>query len=446
MPDNQLPQEQGATRRSARRIIIPDNDNVLGEVRKVGLGEAKRPLGAAPQSQFGQLIEDATTVNRMRRVAGAALDVAGLGVRVSPYGRVLNTIDLLLMLEPVIDRLQKRGIPPVPADPNPSRERLLDLNWMVDANWAPPFAADYQQVHAHRLNPTTGASNHSNENIFGGSVLPDADWSSVHTGDEVAQIVSGARSDLGDFPAGEAYFDQGHAIRTETSGDPFVSTPGDEVIAPFRGWPEPDPNAMRRQLTEPVVEFGSEPEQGVERIFDTSGRQLAVSPRRPPKRDTKEKKYLTRAARFMAALFGGLDAISENAEIVDNFYDALPKATRDAYEKELGFRWMHLRSGKWVKVPPKALKRGLLDKAGQYGIDGADWKAKALWRYWDQVDTEAAFKNIINNQTQDFVYGNIYKNTPKNMGSALDGTFNPGEGRESAFGGIEKFLKEYIYR
>lgn len=138
--------------------------------------------------------------------------------------------------------------------------------------------------------------------------------------------------------------------------------------------------------------------------------------KKPPDKNTKEKKTKSSGA-AAAAVFAALDVVSEASEVVDAIYDALPDD---------------------VKKATKQKGRGLIDQAGQYGIDGADWKAQAIWDNFDKVDWNKALSNVIANEIQDQALGNIHKNTPKNTGSALDGGFkavNKGiEGVFSAFG------------
>ena len=55
------------------------------------------------------------------------------------------------------------------------------------------------------------------------------------------------------------------------------------------------------------------------------------------------------------------------------------------------------------KGRPKS--RGLADQAGQYGIDGADWKAKAIWHNRDKIDINKAIEEIIKNSVEDDLYG-----------------------------------------
>lgn len=123
--------------------------------------------------------------------------------------------------------------------------------------------------------------------------------------------------------------------------------------------------------------------------------------RREPPRRAKEQKTLTRSARLGILLYKLLDGVSEGAEIVDAIYDALPADVKR--------RWSKGRQ-----------KRGQIDQFGQYGIDGADWKAQALWHNWHKVDVETAIKNIIKNRLEDRLIGDIQRTIPKNTGQAFD--------------------------
>jgi hypothetical protein len=112
---------------------------------------------------------------------------------------------------------------------------------------------------------------------------------------------------------------------------------------------------------------------------------------RPPRKGEKERK--TRSKQILIWLFRFLDTLSELSEILDSFYEALPDDVKDRWEKGRG-------------------SRGFLDNAGQYGIDGADWKVQALWHNWHRVDTELALRNIARNSLQDELYGLLHKGLP----------------------------------
>lgn len=157
--------------------------------------------------------------------------------------------------------------------------------------------------------------------------------------------------------------------------------------------------------------------RGIAFNFPGGGRPPRRNPtvpikRRPPKRREKERKNLARA--IVGNIMRVLDEISELAEVVDAFYDALPASTRKRWDRK---------------------SRGLIDQAGQYGIDGADWKLQALWHNWHRVDTEKALVNIINNQAQDALLGMLHRNLPRNKGGAFD----------DAFLGIDDALKEHLF-
>jgi len=123
------------------------------------------------------------------------------------------------------------------------------------------------------------------------------------------------------------------------------------------------------------------------------------NPKRPkrPDRGTKERKQKTK----LTTMFKILDLLSESAELVGSFYDALPEDVRKKWKCD-------------------KLKRGLLDSAGQYGISGADCKARALWHNWHRVDFEKAIRNAVKNELQDKFLGALNRAQPKNIGHASD--------------------------
>lgn len=122
----------------------------------------------------------------------------------------------------------------------------------------------------------------------------------------------------------------------------------------------------------------------------------APGPTAPPKPGVKERKALG----AMRTVLRVLDAISEGAEVVDAFYEALPAKTRKKWDC--------------------GGSRGLIDNAGQYGIDKADCKLRALWHNWHKVDIETAARNVVANQLQDRVIGDLSRLQPKNVGRATE--------------------------
>jgi len=123
--------------------------------------------------------------------------------------------------------------------------------------------------------------------------------------------------------------------------------------------------------------------------------------RRPRRRREKEQKTLTKSARIAIALFRGLDAISEASEIIDAFYDALPDAVKRRWEGKA--RWYEYDN---ISHRPD---QGLTDQAGQYGLDGADWKLQALWHNWHKVDFDQGMANMAVNNIEDKLYGEAYR-------------------------------------
>lgn len=131
-------------------------------------------------------------------------------------------------------------------------------------------------------------------------------------------------------------------------------------------------------------------------------RTSRIHERKPPRKREKQSKLITKAERLGKAIFKWLDVVSEYSELVDAFFDALPDDVKD--------RWSDRRE-----------KRGLLDTAGQYGIDGSDWKIQAVWHNWHKLDTADVLRNIVSNEYQDKVLGLIHRNTPVNTGQATSG-------------------------
>lgn len=178
---------------------------------------------------------------------------------------------------------------------------------------------------------------------------------------------------------------------------------------------QPNPNWLRRLPSPPgSVLPTAGPEIGQEDSADLAPPKVAYSfsggggprsprvvvgapgPTAPPKPGTKERKTLG----AMRTVLRILDAVSEAAEVVDAFYEALPKKTQKKWDCDGS--------------------RGLIDNAGQYGIDKADCKLRALWHNWHKVDIEKAVRNVVANQLQDRVIGDLSRIQPKNVGRATE--------------------------
>lgn len=178
-------------------------------------------------------------------------------------------------------------------------------------------------------------------------------------------------------------------------------------------WAEPDPN-MKRDFFPDGKNMANQAERAPQE--DPSyKRGPRIRPPRPsrPDRNVRERK----AKGSLQTVLKILDIVSEGSELVGAFYDALPKDTRQKWEADYAGGHFAEVDGKWKWIIDS---RGLLDNAGQYGIDGADWKARALWHNWHKVDIEQAIKNVIANEFQDKILGMYQRSLPKNIGHAAD--------------------------
>lgn len=153
-------------------------------------------------------------------------------------------------------------------------------------------------------------------------------------------------------------------------------------------------NAVSVQITSANLK----PPPGPPKPFDQ------IQPNKNGNKDGKKRTGLQSILRV-------LNAVSESAEVVDSVYQALPKSVKNKYDCD--------SKGK--------SKRGLIDNAGQYGIDGADCKLAAIYNNFHKIDWHEAIKNIIANEIQDKVHGTVYKNVPRNIGHAVDGAMKEGD-------------------
>lgn len=174
--------------------------------------------------------------------------------------------------------------------------------------------------------------------------------------------------------------------------EPIIKPPTpEEIIQATRPWAF-DVTPTRSTSPSPVRSPATTPGGSVP--VDTVGRN-------PPATGERERKMMSKSVKVAVALYKALDKVSEAAEVVDAFYDALP----DDVKKKWGCG--------------KIKGRGLADTAGQYGIDKADCKGKALYHNWHKVDMEDAIKNIIANHINDKIIGGYKRKLPKNIGNAV---------------------------
>lgn len=196
--------------------------------------------------------------------------------------------------------------------------------------------------------------------------------------------------------------------RIWTGPTKFVSRPGAIVLPP---WRQVDPNRMRAKQPDKTVVHRQVIAPSLERIVEVvPATQPQPQPlpqptrRAPPMAGEREKKTMPRSRRLGLLLVHAMDRLSESAEVVDAVYDALPKDVKR--------RWSKGRKD-----------RPLADQAGQYGIDGADWKLQAIYHNWHRLDAAQAVENIVKNEIEDRIYGGIYRGLPVNTGRALDPSF-----------------------
>ena len=126
----------------------------------------------------------------------------------------------------------------------------------------------------------------------------------------------------------------------------------------------------------------------------------------PPRPGSKDAKVISRSQKFAIALFSFLDFLSESCEIVDAIYEAIPRDIRKLIEQDV------------------RNDVAFLDQAGQYGIDGCDWKIPFIYEFWSEIDTPQALCNIVKNITEDQLIGVVRKNLPRNFGSQIGGDAN----------------------
>jgi len=224
-----------------------------------------------------------------------------------------------------------------------------------------------------------------------------------------------------------------------------MADPNNWPLSPSNGGPEagkpvfPEPEPKTDPLGfggggSLVVETGTGP-IGVAIL--TPGQQVKpgyLGPVAPPGKGVKEAGKRRTSARLGRLLFKALDDISESCEVVDALYDALPNDVKKSAMKKAGYVWSP-SAGKYVLPGDGSLKasdktteafrpsgagsRSFVDQFGQYGLDGCDWKAQALYDHADKLDVCGGVQNILKNYLEDKIHGVTHRFRPKNTVNGL---------------------------
>lgn len=148
-------------------------------------------------------------------------------------------------------------------------------------------------------------------------------------------------------------------------------------------------------------------EQRIEVMARGLAKRQMPHARIPPDKGVRERKGMTKLAKLGIALAGALDTMSEGAELIDAIYDALPEDVKKRWEagvKKDYSIYTTVRQG---------------DNYGQYGMEGADWKVRAIYHNWDKIDIAQAGRNILKNHISDKIIGKYQAGMPVNIGNAV---------------------------
>lgn len=437
--DDRMPSEQGATRRAGGLERPPPRPTPgyknphrdrYGPKRHPGVGTPPIPK-PAPQAGY-------------QPIGGSRAVPASLGRRV---GRVVarhvlgRALDLTDVIQPWLD-------------PSPFRVPDPRNGWRM-CFMCPPWPINHTQY--SNLGVCTPAI--ANLSCLGGQALSanpgtagvPSGYQPPPTDPSLRSVRYGYATPIGNPPVGYRQRYVADYFRPASS----TSLNAEPLDAPYLagGWaltPEINPNVMRYLPSVPQVGYGQglaprevtadELAQRLDAAPSSStaitaggslnppsggsGRQSTSTfpPKKPEIGNNHERKKPPRNVRerkMRGPVMLGLmlaDVISESAEVVDAVFEALPK---DVQKK-----WDCNRSAAFI------------DKAGQYGIDNADCKARALWHNWHKVDIVEAVRNIIANQVEDKLIGYLHKNAPRNL-------INAGEDGQKAYAELVKaFLEE----
>ena len=141
-----------------------------------------------------------------------------------------------------------------------------------------------------------------------------------------------------------------------------------------------------------------------------------LGPVAPPGAGVREAPKQRGPARLGRILFKALDEVSEGCEVIDALFEALPKEAQKAAKKKAGYVWSP-SAKKYVLPGHGSLKasdqtteafrpqgagsRAFVDQFGQYGADGCEWKAAAIYANADRLDVCAGIQNILKNWLED---------------------------------------------
>lgn len=166
----------------------------------------------------------------------------------------------------------------------------------------------------------------------------------------------------------------------------------------------------------------------------TRPQPVKVGPTAPPGQNVREAPKQRGPARLGRMLFKILDEVSEGCEVIDALFDALPNDAKKAAMKKQGYVWSP-SARKYVLPGDGSLKasdqttdafrpqgagsRAFVDQFGQYGADGCEWKAAALYANADRLDVCGGIQNILKNYLEDKLHGVTHRFRPKNTVNAL---------------------------
>ena len=166
----------------------------------------------------------------------------------------------------------------------------------------------------------------------------------------------------------------------------------------------------------------------------TRPQPVKVGPTAPPGQNVREAPKQRGPARLGRMLFKVLDEVSEGCEVIDALFDALPNDAKKAAMKKQGYVWSP-SAKKYVLPGDGSLKasdqtseafrpqgagsRAFVDQFGQYGADGCEWKAAAIYANADRLDVCGGIQNIVKNFLEDKLHGVTHRFRPKNTVNAL---------------------------
>lgn len=171
-------------------------------------------------------------------------------------------------------------------------------------------------------------------------------------------------------------------------------------VPPIWQWPGVGLPVMADPAPPPVVITApADPATGLDPI--TIGRPGGLDGglvREPPGERVRERKATSKWRRYV---FPGIGAVTESLEVIDAFWDALPKEVRSGHEYRGDYVIKSKTDNSRKYIPWSAKNMHWVQTRKVTPQE----KLEDLWKHYDRLDLEKALKNVVENDIEDKVLG-----------------------------------------